>query len=127
MEKHSPAQQCSDKSGTPAARCHSVCKNKNPSIVETSQNVLTLSKVNEINTLIAESEMLLGFISFSGICNFSFLSFTDIHQCWDLVYDGVKADQSSSFSPCDSCSMSAELIGHFLTLQVNSNRDFFLN
>lgn len=43
--------------------------------------------------------MLLGFILFSEWSDFLFLSFTAIHQCWDPVYDEVKANLSSSLSP----------------------------
>lgn len=64
LQERSPAQQRSDKSGTPAARCLPVCENKKPAIVEASHNVLTLSKIYETNTCIAESETLLGFILF---------------------------------------------------------------
>lgn len=80
VEEHSPAQQRPGRSGTPAAKDRSARKNKTPAVVETSQNVLTLSKVHERNARIAESEMLLGFIWFSGVSNFSFLSFTAIRQ-----------------------------------------------
>lgn len=73
LQERSPAQQRSDKSGTPAARCPPVCENKKPAIVEASHNVLTLSKIYETNTCIAESETLLGFILFWGISKLSFL------------------------------------------------------
>lgn len=64
LEEHSPAQQCSHKSGTPAARCPPVCENKKTAVVEASHKVLTLSKIYETNICIAESEMLLDFILF---------------------------------------------------------------
>lgn len=52
----------------------SSCMKNKPTHCRNSPGVQTLAKTNEPNSYCADSEMLQGFIIFSGVSNFSFLS-----------------------------------------------------